>query len=205
MNEIVKNVIGRCDINSEEINKLYESIVDLRRQTIDERRPEGSATDSLVKALTMKVEDLDFALKFLRTQFDENIRGIEDGGDQTTSNENQGMNLKDLIRSLKGELKGMTERVDKVTLKQDSLSSDILHKLKKDLVVESARILDEFRTDLRNSIGKIDEQLQNKVDHIILDEFGKKMDVRMNNEISKKIDKNDLKKNNTFISKKVRK
>jgi hypothetical protein len=56
---------------------------------------------------------------------------------------------------------------------------------------------------LKNSIGKIDEQLQNKVDHILLDDFGKKLDYKLANEISKKIDKHDLKKNNTYISKKV--
>lgn len=65
------------------------------------------------------------------------------------------------------------------------------------------RILEEFKNDLRNSIGKIDQQLQNKVDHIILDDFGKKMDYRLQNEMSKKIDKMDLKKNNNLISKKV--
>jgi len=64
--------------------------------------------------------------------------------------------------------------------------------------------LDEFRNDLRNSIGKIDIQLQSKVDHILLDDFGKKMDTRIQSEISKKIDKTDLKKNNNFITKKVK-
>jgi hypothetical protein len=63
--------------------------------------------------------------------------------------------------------------------------------------------LDEVRNDLRNSIGKIDIQLQSKVDHILLDDFGKKMDTRIQSEISKKIDKTDLKKNNNFITKKV--
>jgi hypothetical protein len=56
---------------------------------------------------------------------------------------------------------------------------------------------------LKNSIGKIDEQLQNKVDHILLDDFGKRIDNKLSNEINKKIDKHDLKKNNTYISKKV--
>ena len=64
--------------------------------------------------------------------------------------------------------------------------------------------MDEFRNDLRNSIGKIDIQLQSKVDHILLDDFGKKMDTRIQSEISKKIDKTDLKKNNNFITKKVK-
>lgn len=38
-----------------------------------------------------------------------------------------------------------------------------------------------------------------------LDEFGRKFDHKLVNEISKKIDKTDLKKNNTYLNKKVNK
>ena len=56
---------------------------------------------------------------------------------------------------------------------------------------------------MKNSIAKIDDQLQHKVDHILLDDFSKKIDYKLANEIGKKIDKSDLKKNNTYITKKV--
>ena len=68
---------------------------------------------------------------------------------------------------------------------------------------ESNRILDEFRGDLKVSIGSIEEQLREKVDRFNLDEFGKRMDTKFNTEISKKIDKFDLKKNNVLLNKKV--
>jgi FtsZ-binding cell division protein ZapB len=63
--------------------------------------------------------------------------------------------------------------------------------------------LDEFRHDLKNSIGKIEDQLREKVDRMNLDEFGRKFDHKLVNEVSKKIDKNDLKRNNNALSKKV--
>ena len=41
------------------------------------------------------------------------------------------------------------------------------------------------------------------MDRFNLDEFGKRMDTKFNTEISKKIDKFDLKKNNVLLNKKV--
>jgi hypothetical protein len=64
-------------------------------------------------------------------------------------------------------------------------------------------MLEEFRGDLKNSISKIEDQLREKVDRMNLDEFGRKFDHKLVNEISKKIDKTDLKKNNTYFNKKV--
>ena len=65
-------------------------------------------------------------------------------------------------------------------------------------------MLEEFRGDLKNSIGKIEDQLREKVDRMNLDEFGRRFDNKLSNEISKKIDKTDLKKNNNILSKKVK-
>ena len=56
---------------------------------------------------------------------------------------------------------------------------------------------------MKNSIGKVEDQLREKVDRMNLDEFGRRFDNKLVNEISKKMDKNDLKKNNTYLNKKV--
>jgi len=56
---------------------------------------------------------------------------------------------------------------------------------------------------LKNRLIVLDDQLKAKVDIYNFDEYGKKLDVKITNEFSKKIDRNDLKKNNTFITKKV--
>jgi hypothetical protein len=50
---------------------------------------------------------------------------------------------------------------------------------------------------------KLDEQLRDKVDRYNFDEYGKKMDSKINNEIGKKLDKSDLKKNNNIMYKKI--
>ncbi len=52
---------------------------------------------------------------------------------------------------------------------------------------------------------KLDDQLKEKVDKYNFDEYGRRVDSKINNEISKKIDKVELKKNNSMMNKKVKK
>ena len=56
---------------------------------------------------------------------------------------------------------------------------------------------------MKVSIGKIDDKLRDKVDRFKLDDFGKKMNSMINGEIDKKVDRNDLKRNNSYLHKKV--
>ena len=55
------------------------------------------------------------------------------------------------------------------------------------------------------AILKLDDQLKEKVDKYNFDEYGRRVDTKINMEISKKIDKVELKKNNSMMNKKVKK
>ena len=93
------------------------------------------------------------------------------------------------------------------------MNSEIYSKLKKDLackikfyfifLVEVSKILDEFRSHLKLSVSKLEEQLRDKVDRFNLDEFGKKIDTKFKGEIQMKMDKTDMKRNNSYLNKKV--
>ncbi len=96
-----------------------------------------------------------------------------------------------------------TKRIDRMNINIENMNNDLLSKLKKDLLNESTKILGDFKIDLKNSIGKIEDQLREKVDLFSLDEFGRKVDFKLNNEINKKLDRQDLKKNNNLINKKI--
>jgi hypothetical protein len=120
---------NRCETTTDEINKLYESIVDIRRQSLEEKRSDPQLDDKL-KGINIKMDDLEYMLKYLKNQFDENFRGLEE---EQNTNENPNVNLKDLLRSLKGEMRSVTERIDKVVVKQDNLTGEVLAKIKKDL------------------------------------------------------------------------
>ena len=71
------------------------------------------------------------------------------------------------------------------------------------ILVESERILDEFKRDLKISIGKIEQQLKDKIDRVSLDDMGRKLDGKYAPELKNKIDKKDLKANNNKMIKKI--
>lgn len=54
-------------------------------------------------------------------------------------------------------------------------------------------------------IYNINDQLRDKVDINNFDEYGKKLDQKLSNDLNKKIDKSELKKNNNLINRKVNK
>ena len=98
----------------------------------------------------------------------------------------------------------MTERLEKVNIKLDGINSDVLFKIKKDLMSESTSILNDFRSDLKSNLLKIEDQMRDKVDKLNMDELIRKFDQKIISEVSRKLDRNDLKKNNNVINRKVK-
>ena len=132
----------------------------------------------------------------------ENLSGADildsDGKDE------QPMTLKEFVKSVISNNKVMTERLEKVNIKLDGINSDVLFKIKKDLMSESTSILKDFRSDLKSNLLKIEDQMRDKVDKLNMDELIRKFDQKIISEVSRKLDRNDLKKNNNVINRKVK-
>lgn len=187
--------------SKEEIDKLYESIVEIRSGLSAAGQWEEKAL-----ALQDQISDVNFVLKKQSSAFEERFKNLE--GDPATDDTNQntenfGGSIKDNIKNLTNSVKTIIDKIDKVTLRQDNMNSEILAKVKKDLSAESAKILSDFKVDLKHSITLIEEKLREKVDKFSLDEFGKYVNERLSNEINKKLDRSDLKRNNNLINKKI--
>ena len=181
-----------------EITKLYESIIDLRRQ-MTEASNDSKVVD--LKELPLKLIDIEGSIKNLKMLF-ENLSGADildsDGKDE------QPMTLKEFVKSVISNNKVMTERLEKVNIKLDGINSDVLFKIKKDLMSESTSILNDFRSDLKSNLLKIEDQMRDKVDKLNMDELIRKFDQKIISEVSRKLDSNDLKKNKNVINRKVK-
>ena len=194
----------KSENNIEDINKIFESLVDIRNSL-----SEASNIKEKFSEISDKIEELDYSQKKYKLNLEERFKILE--GDGVIEDENvadnqavsSGGTIKDIVKNLSSNLKTLTEKIEKVTSRQDNMNNEILSKVKKDLSNESGKILDEFKVDLKLSITKIEDQLTEKVDRFSLDEFGKRVDNKLNNEINKKLDRNDLKKNNNIINKKI--
>jgi hypothetical protein len=115
-NEGLKSMFSKTEANSEEIHKLYESVLEIRRITIDEKAV-NPLTEKEKKDLLMRLSDLELHLKHLRNQFDENIKGLEtnDNPDENDK-ESQPASIRDYIRHVAGNLKVLGEKVKKNSL-----------------------------------------------------------------------------------------
>lgn len=83
------------------------------------------------------------------------------------------------------------------------MTTEVHTKLKKDLAQESNKILEEFRGDLKISVARLEDQLRDKVDKFNLEDFGKKIDHKFNGDLQKKLDKTDMKRNNSYLNRKL--
>lgn len=139
-NEALKSIFIKTEANTEEINKIYESILEIRRITIDEKN-NPSASDKDRKEITQRLEELESLLKLLKGQFDENIKGSDNGDNQDEfDKESQPTSMRDYLRQVAGNVKLLGDKVknylkqiEKVQSKQENQNSEILGKMKKDL------------------------------------------------------------------------
>ena len=207
-NESFTSLLEAKENNVEEVKKMWDILVEIRKMTIENKekidknsdKTENEKMITKLSSLTSEVESLKlFAEKMIKTE--------EDNQDETVGN------LKDFVKNLNGNLKVIEDKVEKTAHFQQNLNSEIYGKLKKDLaskldinylLVESSKILEEYRGDLKKSVTKLEEKLHHKVDKFNLDEFGKKMDTKLSGEIQRKIDKQELKRNNSYLIKKVK-
>ena len=111
--------------------------------------------------------------------------------------------MRDVVSNTIRENKVLSEKVEKIFAKVEGFNSEVLLKIRKELMNESGAILDNFRSDLKSNLLKIEEQMRDKVDKLNMDELIRKFDQKIVSEVSRKLDRNDMKRNNNVINKKV--
>jgi len=201
MLDFMEEFRSKSDSSKAEIDKLFESIVEIR-STLSA----GALWEEKALRLQDAISDVDFELKKQKQAFEERFKNLE--GEPTSeegnqNSENIGGSIKDNLKNLNTGVKVVSDKIDKVTMRLDNINSEILSKVKKDLSAESAKILIDFKGNLKHSIMLIEEQLREKVDKLSLDELSKNVNEKLSNEMGKKLDKNELKRNNNMINKKI--
>lgn len=68
---------------------------------------------------------------------------------------------------------------------------------------ESKAIFEEYKEGLKDNLTEIKENMKTKVDQFVLEDYARKFDMKMFEQISYKLDKTDMKKNNTAFLKKI--
>jgi hypothetical protein len=194
--ESINKVKADTENNIGEINKIYDSILDLRRQ-FTEVSNDTKIID--LKELPLKLIDIEGNIKNLKITLESFL-----GGD-LLENDGRGapLTMKEFVANIINAHKQLGDKIEKCVSKVDNFNAEILTKIRKDLMCESNLILDNFKQDLKANLSKIEDKVRDKVDKFNIDELLRKFDQKMLNEVSRKLELSDLKKNNTIINKKV--
>lgn len=207
--EIFRKFDERIDLNKGEINKLFQALADVQEK-LSKLDPD-KIKDGLDKVNAIEEGIRSMPLRKKSSLINQIQQEITDR-QQTIANLFQPDPFEDkemielinnVTKDLKEKVKNLTSKFEHMSFRQDNITGEILGRIKKDLSGESNRILEEFKTNLKSSMSRIEDKLSEKVDKLNLDEIARKIDSKIIQEVSKKLDKNDLKKNTTIMNKKV--
>lgn len=209
-NEQLALLKGKQQVFEAELIKFSEQVVELSK-VLKEELSNPKLID--LKDILNRVNEIESNEKYFKSMIDE-LKGEDMISPEVTSSSKSGFNyrspatrknsmVKEFVLDLNLSVAQLNDRMDRLNNRLDNMNKDILDRVRKDLMVESNKVLDDFRLDLKFSISKIEEQMREKVDKFNMEEFTRKFEKRILLEINSKIDRVDLKKNNSLINKKV--
>ena len=130
--------------------------------------------------------------------------------DKSNDEKNLESKLKQSEESIQGKLEVLTEFIELINNKISSLekkfntnTKDIKNDLKYHLKADTYKVIEHFKLKLDSFTEKFENELKNKIDKMGLNVFESKLNSRLNNDLKDKLNKNDLKKNNVTINKKI--
>lgn len=199
---MIKDLSSKIDeivLNNTKNNEYYNDIIDnLKKDVKNTLKKVETDLDRLHNIQ----EEVDFLRQLILGQ-------EEDAKYQKMTKEEKknelliGTSIKEEMSIQSNYLKKLSEGLNKINSRINNLNKEILAMIKKDLKNESNLILEDFKSGLKDSIGKIERQLKDKVDKLGLDEFWNKINDQLVSEMKEKIDKKELNKNNMLLKRKI--
>jgi len=97
----------------------------------------------------------------------------------------------------------MNNKLMSLEKKFKSMNKDIKDEIKLLLKNDTYQVVEQFKLKLNSFTNKFENELKNKIDRIGLNNFETKLNSKLNFDLRDKLNRNDLKKNNFAINKKI--
>jgi chromosome segregation ATPase len=111
--------------------------------------------------------------------------------------------IKDKINFLNKSCQTLNTKIGVLENKNRTFTKEVKDEIKQNLKNETIKIMQQFKTRLESFTTKFEHELKNKIDQINLSDFENKMNNKIHIDLKDKLDKNDLRKNNNVIKKKI--
>ena len=198
INELNEKLLEKSKENDDK-NKIY---LEMLEKAKDEIKNDIKMIENKIVNIPLLRDDLEFCEGILFGR-EEGEKYKKMSKEEKNNEISLGASLKEEISIHGNYLKKLSEGINKVNNRINNLNKENLALIKKDLKNESNFILEDFKTGLKDSISKIENQLRDKVDKLGLDQFWNKINEQVIEEMKQKIDKKEMNKNNMYLKKKI--
>lgn len=114
-----------------------------------------------------------------------------------------GFTVKDFLKKLIVSFKMISDNLDKVSKKQESMLNVITDRLKNNLKEENQSLTKMMKDEIKKLVDKFSSELNTKAEIKLIEKLANQIEDKFDQEISKKLDKNEIKKNNNVLNRKV--
>ena len=201
--------------NSKELNKNLRNFFDLKKQLSSDH------TQNEISELKTEYIDLNEEFKVYKQKLLNVIKMIGDyetKKEEDEEDEKYGKNddisvekkLKQTEETITGKIEflvqcveKLNDKFEKIDKKLGSISKEVKDDIKAAIRVDTYKVVEQFKLKLSSFTEKFENELKNKIDKIGLNIFETKLNNKLSLNLKDKLNKNDLKKNNYIISKKI--
>lgn len=192
--------------HTDELNETYKSIVDIRSCLVSNELLND--IQSIKNRLDYSEED-NRRIKYRLSEVAKIIDGEDDdqadkgsNANQPSSHINQGT-FREKLMLLNTLIHNLSDKVTVLEKKSQLLSKEVKDDVKASLKNETAKVIEQFKLKLDSFTNRFEHELKNKIDLMGLSSFEHKMNNRFYIEMRDKLDRNELRKNNSLINRKI--
>ena len=185
--EINQKILSLSD-NKSKISKDIEEKVDMLNEQVLKLYENNNINNIKIGEVIREIEGSD--------------NEEEDLEDNKKNKLNEGT-IKERLCRLSNLYYEIKDRAVMLEKKNNSFNREIKEDVKSHLKIETTKIVDQFKNKLSIFTHKFEDELNNKIDQIGLYSFEKKINSKLYYELKDKLNKNELKKNNNLLNRKI--
>ncbi len=192
---------NRASQQTDDINKNYSSIINLRDIIL------SNETDKRIILLNEQVAKHDEEISKNQQKIYEIMKNIEgsddedDGGLQKNGKSNQ--TVKERLDLCTNNCISLKEKVEAIDKRNNSMKKEFKEDIRLNLKNETFKVVETFKNKLESFTNKFEHELKNKIDQMGLATFENKMNSKLSIDLKDKLNRNELKKNNNLINRKI--
>ena len=192
-------IINNSHKNNKDIEKNNKSIIDIRNILLN------LPTKADLNKLKNEQDKTSKDCKLNRIKIEEIIKNIE--GDIDDEDENNNDNFPgttyEKLKYFNHNILTLNNKISSLENKNKLITKEVKDDIKQNLKIETAKIMQQFKTRLESFTNRFEYELKNKIDQIGLTDFENKINNKFYFDLREKLDKNDLKKNNNLLNRKI--